>query len=142
MNNKHKDDIRSLFPLVSDARKKANINDLLSIDFNEMDPDRCYEEDIPLTPSGKIPKYRSTYHFAYYRDLPQSDKYGMPDINWKPGKEFFGEIKYLQDATIGQARLTFWTSKRELYDIEIKKKDNRLTVTKVTGSDRIILYKL
>lgn len=141
MDRKYVKDIQSLFPLIEESRLLASIEEKLIIDFSQMDPAHCYEENISNTPSGKKPKYKMIYHFAYYRQLPGYDGDGLPDINWKPGKELFGEIKYLQDGTIGQSKIIFWTDKRNVYVIEIKAVKSGLFVSKVTGNNYSILYK-
>lgn len=81
-----------------------------------------YYESHPTTPSGRPAKYPLTLIY----------KYNDHDVII-PAHDYFGEINYLQDGSIGSARLIFW-NKRNGYMIHLGIIDKKLSVKKVEKS--------
>ena len=88
---------------LKEARKLGNIRERLEI---------CTEEILwtgnevsklvktPNTKTGKVPKYIVVFHFAT-RDSSE----------FEPSDNYFGDIYYMQDGTIGKAWLMCWVGK-------------------------------
>ena len=68
---------------------------------------------LPLTPTGKQPKYKYMVRFATFK--------GNYIKEW--GNDTFGEIYYLQSGKIGKVRIIFWRDKL-LTVIHLKLSDN------------------
>lgn len=77
-------------------------------------------EIIPLTPTGKKPKYKAFVRFATFKGDYHKD--------W--GNDTFGDIYYLQDGTIGKAKIIMWRDK-VLTVVHLKIIDNELKIYKI-----------
>lgn len=81
-----------------------------------------FYEARPYTPTGKHSKYPLILHYAYAsHDAPY------------PSQDYFGELYYLQDGSIGKARLIFWNNKNG-YMIHLAMVNQKLSVKKVEKS--------
>lgn len=128
-------EFKQLNKLISFALKQAHLSNRLSIDTNKFlySTDFTFYEACPYTQTGKLSKYPLSLHYAY-----ASHK----DLN--PPQDYFGEIHYMQDGSIGKARLIFW-QKKHGFMIHLAKSGGKLSVKKVekiTDAKWETIYKL
>ncbi len=75
---------------------------------------------LPLTPTGKSPKYKYCVRFATFKGDYLKD--------W--GNDTFGDLYYLPDGSIGKARIIMWRDKM-LTVVHMKLVDNQLSISKI-----------
>lgn len=88
---------------------------------------KTYYECRPITPSGRHAKYPLILHYKYktFGELT-------------PQHDYFGEIKYLQNGSIGSAKLIFWNRKNG-YMIHLGIVDKKTHRKKSRGSYGLLL---
>jgi len=79
---------------------RAKINLFINPNRFSYNENYSFYKCIPLTPSGKQSKYPMVLHYAY-----------KEHSELLPAQDYFGEIYYLQNGSIGKARLIFWNHK-------------------------------
>lgn len=127
-------EFKNINKLISHAVKLSGLKIQLEINTEEFlyGEGKTYYDFHPKTPSGRSAKYPLTLHYKCG---------GRRDINLDHDR--FGEIKYLENGSIGSARLIFWD--REIgHIIHIGIIEKELSVKKVeisTDSKWIPLYK-
>ena len=120
--------------LVAFAIKLSGLRIRLNINTEELSygEGKTYYDFHPRTPSGRPAKYPLTLHYK----CGESN-----DII--PDRERFGEINYLENGSIGSARLIFW-NKKNGYVIHLGMVEKELSVKKVEinkDSKWVPLYK-
>lgn len=115
-------DIAYMNEFLTEARKIGNIREHLEICTEEVLWDgQCVSEliKIPHTKTGKVPKYIVDFRFAT-RDC---DAY-------EPSDNYFGDIYYMQDGTIGKAEIVCWEGK-EMCKVFIGLQGTTLRIKKI-----------
>lgn len=79
-------------------------------------------ECCPYTKTGKLSKFPLILHYAT-KNITEFD----------PGENYFGNIYYLQDGSIGKAKMVFWL-KNMMYKIELGLKGRTLIIKKIEQS--------
>lgn len=107
--------------------------EILPKDFIYDGQNPSYFEKLPLTKTGKLPKFKEVFHY-------RTKNYDA----FNPEKNYFGDIYYLQDGSIGKTRMIFWIN-HTMYCIFMKIIDRTLCVNKIeylnSNSQKEILYK-
>lgn len=101
------EEIKELNITIACAKKLAHSRVDISLQLDKIDIDACYYEYQPVAGSRKS-KYPLVLHYH------SIDKFENNDPN-----EFWGEIKYLSDGRIGDARMIFW-KRSSGYQINIR----------------------
>lgn len=130
-------DISFMNEFLKEARKLCNIKEPLEICTEEiLWEGQCVSklERMPHTKTGKAPKYIVKLRFAT-RD---SDEF-------EPLDNYFGDIYYMQDGTIGKAWLVCW-KRKTMYAIDIGLVGTSLVIKKVETSsqknpEKRVIYK-
>lgn len=120
--------------LILCSTKMAHLHQTLIIDSRKFLYSKkfTFYEAKTHTPTGKPAKYPLTLHYAYasHNDLDAKEDY-------------FGEVNYMQNGSIGKARMIFWKNKTG-YLIHLAEINKTLSVKKIeisTSSKWETLYK-
>ena len=139
-----KRDMEFINTLVKESCAIAEIKPLLHIDVESLKFDIekiehttinqyfTYFECNPYTKTGKLSKFPLILHYATE---------SFNDVN--ASKNYFGDIYYLQDGSIGKCRLIYW-NRRTMYLIDLGLIGKTLSTKKIektyTG-DKAVIYK-
>ena len=125
---KSREILRTNIELISDLNIRYNIN---SIEHYE---NLTKIELMPLTKTGKIPKFPVVLHFN-----------ASKSIEWPNNNTLFGHVFYFPDGKIGKAEVISWVD-HNCYILSIAIKNNRLSLKRIHTNDKetakkINLYK-
>lgn len=120
-------DIDKMNDFILEATRKFKIRGDYRICVDEITftgENASYIEVSPYTPSGKIAKYPIT---VFYR----TPNYALFDAK----DNYFGELNYCEDGSIGKARLINWIGNNGLF-IYVKSIGSSLVLSKVEITDK------
>ena len=115
-------DISSMNEYLNQARKLGNVKKKYEICVDEISfdgPNASFIEVTPYTNSGKNSKFPITV--KYY-----TNNYDA----FEPEDNYFGELSYFEDGTIGKARLINWIGKTML-EVDLKTVGRELVISKI-----------
>lgn len=115
---KSREILRENIELISDLNIRYNIN---SIDHYG---NLTKIELMPLTKTGKIPKFPVVLHFN-----------ASKSIEWPNNNTLFGHVFYFPDGEIGKAEIISWVN-HNCYILSIAKKNNRLALRRIHTHDK------
>lgn len=121
-------EIKEVNQAIKKALRLAKINPKIMIDPKSIDfncSKTCYALHAH-TASGKKSKFPLTFHYTY-------DAYD-PITDYEAPNDYFGEINYLKNGLIGDARLIFWKKKKG-YFIDIRTKKDQTFIKSVETID-------
>lgn len=117
-------ELQEINQAIKKALRLAKMRTILTIDSKAINfncRETCYEIHA-YTKSGKRSKYPLTFHYTY-------DAYD-PITDYEAPNDYFGEINYLKNGIIGDARLIFWKKKKG-YLIKIRTKKDQTFIKSV-----------
>ena len=105
--------------------------DIEKIEHTTINQYFTYFECNPYTKTGKLSKFPLILHYATE---------SFNDVN--ASKNYFGEIYYLQDGSIGKCRLIYW-NRRTMYLIDLGLIGKTLSTKKIEktyNGDKAVIY--